>query len=117
MTEPVGVWLAEDELIEVGTLFPHRRRRAESATFAYSGNYLKAPAAYAVDPALPLSASAHHTPAHAALFGAFTDAAPDRGPCYGSVRSIETLHASSMRWRSDKYTPNNKVNGAVAGSR
>jgi len=61
-----------------GRLWSHRRRRFESATFSYASAYLARPDAYALDPMLPLSTGAHHTPAGRAIFGAFSDCAPDR---------------------------------------
>lgn len=61
-----------------GTLHTHRRRTAESATFSYAPSYVADPAAYALDPALPLGGGTHHTRVGQLLFGAFTDCAPDR---------------------------------------
>jgi serine/threonine-protein kinase HipA len=61
-----------------GTLYPHRRRGTESATFVYAAEYLADARAYALDPELPLSGGAQQTRAGRALFGAFTDCAPDR---------------------------------------
>ncbi|MDQ2709202.1 MAG: type II toxin-antitoxin system HipA family toxin [Actinomycetota bacterium] len=61
-----------------GTLFSHRRRGTESATFTYAPGYLAASGAYALDPELPLRSGAQQTRAGSALFGAFTDCAPDR---------------------------------------
>ena len=61
-----------------GHLYPHRRRGVESASFVYDDRYLADPAAYALDPALPLVTGTLQTPVGRALFGAFTDCAPDR---------------------------------------
>lgn len=61
-----------------GTLYAHRRRATESASFAYDSSYLAHPGAYALDPLLPLTTGAHQTGAGRALFGAFSDCAPDR---------------------------------------
>lgn len=61
-----------------GTLFSHRRRGAESATFAYSSAYIGTHGSYSFDPELPLSTAAAQTRAGSALFGAFTDCSPDR---------------------------------------
>jgi serine/threonine-protein kinase HipA len=78
MTE-VQVWAAIDGSdVPVGTLFSHRRRGAESATFTYQAGYLGSEGAYALDPGLPLISGAHHTRVGAALFGALGDCAPDR---------------------------------------
>jgi serine/threonine-protein kinase HipA len=66
----------EDAL--AGTLYSHRRHGTESATFTYDGGYFSVPGAYALDPELPLTAGAQQTPVGRALFGAFTDCAPDR---------------------------------------
>lgn len=61
-----------------GRLWSHRRRGAESATFAYDAAYLARPDAYELDPALSLSAGQQQTVVGQAMFGAFTDCAPDR---------------------------------------
>jgi len=61
-----------------GKLFSHRRRNVESATFSYAPEYLRNPDAYALDPGLPLATGSYQTPTNRALFGAFTDCAPDR---------------------------------------
>lgn len=73
----VHVQFGEQEMV-AGRLWPHRRRNAESATFAYAEEYLRSPLAYALDPALPLVSGQQQTPAGRAMFGAFTDCAPDR---------------------------------------
>ena len=64
--------------VHAGTLFTHRRRGTESATFTYVTSYLAVPGAYALDPELPLAAGARQTRVGSALFGAMTDCAPDR---------------------------------------
>lgn len=61
-----------------GRLWAHHRRGIESQTFAYDPSYVARPDAYALDPMLPLDAGQHQTPAGVAIFGAFSDAAPDR---------------------------------------
>lgn len=61
-----------------GRLWAHRRRNAESQTFAYVPDYVARPDAYALDPALPLVVGQQQTPAGRAIFGAFSDCAPDR---------------------------------------
>lgn len=76
-TIDVVVVVGADELT-AGRLWSHRRRGAESATFAYDASYLAHPAAYELDPALPLAAGQQQTPAGRAIFGAFSDCAPDR---------------------------------------
>lgn len=68
---------AGDDL-HAGTLYSHRRRGTESATFTYAPGFLATPGAYAIDPELPLTAGAHQTRLGRALFGALTDCAPDR---------------------------------------
>ena len=64
--------------VPAGRLWSHRRRGTESATFAYATDYLARPDAYALDPALSLVAGQQQTPTGRAMFGAFTDCAPDR---------------------------------------
>jgi serine/threonine-protein kinase HipA len=66
----------EDAL--AGRLWSHRRRGTESATFAYDTDYLARPDAYELDPALSLVAGHQQTPVGRAMFGAFSDCAPDR---------------------------------------
>lgn len=86
MTDAVEVWNGEAKAdgrraadgMLVGTLYPHRRRGTESASFSYAQHYIATPGASSWGPDLPLSASPHHTAAGRALFGAFADGAPDR---------------------------------------
>jgi serine/threonine-protein kinase HipA len=61
-----------------GRLYPHHRRGVESASFIYNDGYLADPDAYALDPSLPLVTGSLQTPVGRALFGAFSDCAPDR---------------------------------------
>jgi serine/threonine-protein kinase HipA len=75
----IQVYAAIDEKdVLAGTLYAHRRRGSESASFAYDPAYLAHPGAYALDPLLPLTSGTHQTRAGQALFGAFSDCAPDR---------------------------------------
>lgn len=67
-----------DEDLPAGRLWSHRRRNTESATFAYDAAYLAHPEAYELDPGLPLVAGQQQTAAGRAIFGAFSDCAPDR---------------------------------------
>jgi serine/threonine-protein kinase HipA len=73
----VYVVVGERNLL-AGRLYPHRRRGVESASFVYDDRYLADPDSYALDPALPLATGALQTPVGRALFGAFSDCAPDR---------------------------------------
>ncbi len=66
------------EDVLTGRLWSHRRRGAESATFAYDDDYLAHPGAYQLDPALSLIAGQQQTQTGRAMFGAFSDCAPDR---------------------------------------
>jgi serine/threonine-protein kinase HipA len=66
------------EDVLAGRLWSHRRQSAESETFAYAAEYLSRRDAYALDPALPLVAGQLQTPLGQAIFGAFSDCAPDR---------------------------------------
>lgn len=75
----VQVWVQIDGVdLRAGRLHAHTRRGTQSATFLYDADYLADPRAYALDPALPLVAGGLHTGPGRALFGAFTDLAPDR---------------------------------------
>src|SRR3954470_7818694 len=64
--------------VVAGRLWSHRRRNTESQTFAYNEDYLSLPTAYALDPVLPLGTGHQQTPLGRAIFGAFSDCAPDR---------------------------------------
>lgn len=78
MTEvQVYVAVGGDDVL-AGTLYSHRRRGLESATFTYTSTYLGTPGAYALDPELPLTSGALQTRVGRGLFGALTDCAPDR---------------------------------------
>jgi serine/threonine-protein kinase HipA len=79
MSDEIAVYVAVgDRNLLAGRLYPHRRRGIESASFVYDDRYLADPDAYALDPALPLVTGALQTPVGRALFGAFSDCAPDR---------------------------------------
>jgi len=67
-----------DHPTHAGTLYVHRRGRAQSASFSYNSSYIATPDAWAIDPALTLQTGAFQTPNSRALFGALTDCAPDR---------------------------------------
>lgn len=51
------------ENVHAGRLWAHRRAATESATFAYTDEYLARPGAYALDPALALVSGQQQTPA------------------------------------------------------
>ena len=75
----VKVWVRLDGAdVLAGALYGHRRRQVEAASFSYRAEYLGTPGAYALDSALPLVLGAQQTRVGQALFGAFTDCAPDR---------------------------------------
>jgi serine/threonine-protein kinase HipA len=79
MSREVAVYVAIGERnLLAGRLYPHSRRGVESAGFSYDDRYLADPDSYALDPALPLVTGSLQTPVGRALFGAFTDCAPDR---------------------------------------
>ena len=79
MSSEVAVYVAVGERnLLAGRLYPHRRRGVESASFGYDDRYLADPDSYALDPALPLVTGSLQTPVSRALFGAFSDGAPDR---------------------------------------
>ena len=79
MPSPVDVIVEiGDSPVVAGRLWAHRRGTSESATFAYSTDYLARPDAYARDPLLPLAQGQFQTPVGRAMFGAFTDCTPDR---------------------------------------
>ncbi len=67
-----------DEDVLAGRLWSHRRHGTESQTFSYTPAYLALPGAYELDPALKLLDGQQQTPEGRAIFGAFSDCAPDR---------------------------------------
>lgn len=82
MTGTVDVYVALGKRdLFAGRLYHHHRRGVESASFIYSDGYLADPDAYALDPSLPLVTGSLQTPVGRALFGAFSDCAPDRWGC------------------------------------
>jgi serine/threonine-protein kinase HipA len=64
--------------LRVGRLWLHSARGGESASFEYSDAWLASPAAFDLDPALPLGRGAFHTGPARKLFAFLTDCAPDR---------------------------------------
>jgi serine/threonine-protein kinase HipA len=79
MVEEVQVFVQiAGEDVHAGRLWPHRRRQVESATFRYSADYIGRDGAYQLDPSLPFGSGSIQTPAGRAIFGAFSDCAPDR---------------------------------------
>ena len=79
MNNDIEVYVSVGERdVLAGRLYPHSRRGTESASFIYNDRYLADPAAYALDPGLPLVTGTLQTPVGRALFGAFADSLPDR---------------------------------------
>lgn len=62
----------------VGSLYPHRGGRVESASFVYDASYVGRAGAYALDPMLGLHQGTQQTRVGQTMFGAFGDCAPDR---------------------------------------
>jgi serine/threonine-protein kinase HipA len=76
MSDAVEVALDLDgETVQVGVAYFHRRRGTVTTDFAYDPAYLANPAAYAIDPSLPMDAGRGVVDG---LPGAFSDCAPDR---------------------------------------
>jgi len=65
----------DGQTVEVGVAHIHRRRRTTTTEFTYSPDYLANPAAYAIDPALPMDTGRGVVEG---LPGVFSDCAPDR---------------------------------------
>jgi serine/threonine-protein kinase HipA len=79
VTDDIAVYVtAGQKDVLAGRLYPHRRGGVESASFLYDARYLADPDAYALDPALPLLSGTLQSAVGRALFGAFSDCAPDR---------------------------------------
>ncbi len=94
----VSVQIAGQDL-PAGRLWSHRRGLNQTATFSYLSDYLARRDAYELDPSLPLQEGQQHTTAGQALFGAFTDCAPD-----GWGRRL-VLRAEQQRAREDERSP------------
>ena len=76
MERTLDVHLAwHGESVRVGRLWARSKGNKETSSFEYSEVWRAHPAAFALDPALPLAAGAFHADG---LFNAFTDPAPDR---------------------------------------
>lgn len=76
MSDELAVALDLDgQTVEVGVAQIHRRRRTTTTDFTYSPDYLANPAAYAIDPALPMDTGRGVVEG---LPGVFSDCAPDR---------------------------------------
>lgn len=88
-----------DDAVPAGRMWTHRQSRSESATFAYLPDYLARQDAYELDPSLPLQEGQQHTPTGHALFGAFSDCAPDSWGC----RLV--LRAEQHQTREDDRSP------------
>jgi serine/threonine-protein kinase HipA len=73
----VFVQIADEDVL-AGRLWSHRRGRTESQTFSYASEYLSLDGSYELDPTLKLFAGQQQTSAGRAIFGAFSDCAPDR---------------------------------------
>jgi serine/threonine-protein kinase HipA len=73
----VLVQIAGQDIL-AGRLWGHRRDAGQSATFTYTPDYLMHRRAYELDPMLPLTEGRQQTPLGWAIFGAFSDCAPDR---------------------------------------
>jgi serine/threonine-protein kinase HipA len=91
------------EDVPAGRMWAHHARGSQSATFAYHDGYLQRSDAYALDPALALTSGQQQTPEGRALFGAFSDVAPD-GWGRRLVRRSEQLEAREHH-RNERETP------------
>jgi serine/threonine-protein kinase HipA len=90
----VSVSLA-GESVPAGRLWTHRHGRSESATFSYLPEYLARVDSYELDPALGDHEGQQQTAVGQALFGAFSDCAPD-GWGRGLVQRAEQHHAHEV---------------------
>ncbi|HTW43661.1 MAG TPA: HipA domain-containing protein [Solirubrobacteraceae bacterium] len=72
----MSVQLAGKDVL-AGRLWTHRHGRSESATFSYLPEYLGRAGSYELDPALGGHEGQQQTAVGQALFGAFSDCAPD----------------------------------------
>jgi serine/threonine-protein kinase HipA len=91
----------DGEDVPAGSLWPHHRGVGESATFAYFPDYLTRRDSYEFDPLLADHTGQQQTPEGQALFGAFSDAAPD-GWGRRLVRRNQLRRAGRER-RAERY--------------
>jgi serine/threonine-protein kinase HipA len=91
------------EDVPAGRLWTHRHRREQSATFAYLPEYLARSDSYELDPVLSDDTGQQQTLAGQALFGAFSDAAPD-GWGRRLLRRNE-LHLAREHGRAERDVP------------
>jgi serine/threonine-protein kinase HipA len=73
----VGVYVAAGGRDLLAGRLHSGRRDGEPASFGYDDGYLADPAAYPLDPALPMMTGTLQAPAGRATFGAFADCSPD----------------------------------------
>ncbi len=93
MENLIHVYVDLDGLsIPVGRLWMRMGKNSPSATFEYDTGWLVHPNRFQIEPALPLGAGSFHTERDQALFGAFSDCAPDT---WGRrlMRRAERVHA------------------------
>lgn len=102
--------------IPMGTLFVARARGNEVFSFEYESDWLRAPAARALDPHLALYAGRQYVPADKTNFGIFLDSSPDR---WGRVllRRRESLRAREENRRERRLTETDFLLGVFDGSR
>ncbi|HEV3046985.1 MAG TPA: HipA domain-containing protein [Solirubrobacteraceae bacterium] len=94
----VSVQIAGED-VPAGRLWTHRHGRSESATFSYLPEYLRRPDGYELDPALGDFEGQQQTAVGQALFGAFSDCAPD------SWGRALVLRAEQHRAREEERAP------------
>lgn len=102
--------------IPMDTLFVARARGNEVFSFEYESDWLRAPAARALDPHLALYAGRQYVPADKTNFGIFLDSSPDR---WGRVllRRRESLRAREENRRERRLTETDFLLGVFDGSR
>lgn len=98
----VSVQVAGED-VPAGRMWTHHGRGSQSATFVYHDDYLQRSDAYALDPALTLASGQQQTPEGRALFGAFSDVAPD-GWGRRLLRRSEQLEAREHH-RNEREVP------------
>jgi serine/threonine-protein kinase HipA len=91
------------ENVPAGRLWAHPHGRSSSATFAYLPEYLAHEAGYELDPRLTEHTGQQQTAEGQALFGAFSDAAPD-GWGRRLIRRNE-IHHAEKHGVPERYIP------------
>ncbi len=101
---------------KIGTLYVDLSKGKEIFSFEYEENWLKNPFAFVLDPDLALYGGRQYVPLNKALFGIFSDSAPDR---WGRVLMDrrESISAKKEGRKAQKLLESDYLLGVYDGSR